>query len=112
AMQEGQVTIEGETYMLPDPFLVLATQNPADHAGTYPLPEAQVDRFRMRLVLGYPSERDERAILERFLGEAPVARAVLDEASIRAMRAAVLRVHVDPSILDYVVRLVSFTRRH
>jgi MoxR-like ATPase len=112
AMQEGQVTIEGETYPLPDPFLVLATQNPVEHAGTYPLPEAQIDRFLMRLVIGYPEERDERAILKRFLGAPPAAVAVLGEGELRAMRDAVLGVHIDDELLAYVVRLTTHTRRH
>ncbi len=112
AMQERQVTIEGETYALPDPFLVLATQNPVEQAGTYPLPEAQIDRFLMRLVIGYPDERDERAILKRFLGPAPMPAAVLAAEEIRAMRDAVLGVHVDEELLAYVVRLANHTRRH
>ncbi len=112
AMQERQVTIEGETYALPDPFLVLATQNPVEQAGTYPLPEAQIDRFLMRLVIGYPEERDERAILKRFLGPPPEPKAVLAAEEIRAMRDAVLAVHVDEELLAYVVRLAAHTRRH
>jgi MoxR-like ATPase len=112
AMQERQVTIEGDTFPLPDPFVVLATQNPVEQAGTYALPEAQIDRFLLRLVIGYPEERDERTILRRFLGAMPEPEVVLDAAAIRAMREAVLGVHVDEELLGYVVRLAGHTRRH
>ncbi|MCS6798646.1 MAG: AAA family ATPase [Myxococcota bacterium] len=111
AMQERQVTIEGQTRPLPEPFLVLATQNPVEQAGTYPLPEAQIDRFLVRVLVGYPSERDERGILERFLGEPPRARQVLDPEEVVRMQALVRGVHVESEILDYVVRLAAWTRR-
>src|SRR5687768_3864333 len=82
AMQESQVTIEGDTRPLPQPFIVLATQNPVEQAGTYPLPEAQIDRFLMRLVIGYPNERDERGMLRRFMGATPTTRPILEPRAI------------------------------
>ncbi|MDH5674714.1 MAG: MoxR family ATPase [Myxococcales bacterium] len=112
AMQEGQVTIDGVTRALPEPFMVLATQNPVEQAGTYPLPEAQLDRFSMRLLIGYPTADQERAILQRFGGPKPEARGVLQPEEITALRAMVGRVHAEPMLLDYVVRLSGHTRRH
>ena len=112
AMQEQQVTIEGDTRRLPNPFIVLATQNPVEQAGTYPLPEAQIDRFLIRLVIGYPSSKDELGILRRFTGGAPQPRQVLAPEQIMAMQQIVERVFVEDSILDYVVRIARFTREH
>ncbi|MFK8002246.1 MAG: AAA family ATPase [Polyangiales bacterium] len=112
AMQERQVTIEGETRTLPQPFLVLATQNPIEQAGTYPLPEAQIDRFLMRLWIGYPSHEDERAILRRFLGESPKARPLLNPQAILELQQLMRSVHIDEEVLDYVVRLTTWTRKH
>lgn len=112
AMQEGQVTIEGETRALPSPFIVLATQNPIDQAGTYPLPEAQVDRFLMRLHLGYPSADDERSLLRRFLTPRPEPRALLNPDEILALRAWVDRVHLEEEVIEYIVRLATDTRRN
>ncbi len=112
AMQEGQVTIEGETLPLPDPFLVLATQNPVEQAGTYPLPEAQVDRFLVRIVMDYPSERDEQALLERFLTPPPFPEPTLDLEEVRRLRDLTRAVHVERSVLDYVLALVRATRTH
>ncbi|MFW6050006.1 MAG: AAA family ATPase [Myxococcota bacterium] len=112
SMQEHQVTIEGDTRPLPSPFIVLATQNPVEQAGTYPLPEAQIDRFLVRVVIGYPHAEDERRILRRFLGEQVVARAVLDPQEILQMQELVRAVHVEDEVLDYVVRLATFTRQH
>jgi MoxR-like ATPase len=111
AMQEHQTTIEGESRPLPDPFIVLATQNPVEQAGTYPLPEAQIDRFLARVVIGYPSPRDEKGVLKRFLEGAPAARQVLDPGQILTMQALVGQVHVEEEILDYVVRLAVYTRQ-
>jgi len=111
AMQETQVTIEGETRALPDPFIVLATQNPVEQAGTYPLPEAQIDRFLVRILIGYPSPRDERGMLRRFMTEPPRPSAVLSPADVMSLRRLVLQVHVEDEILDYVVRLAGHTRR-
>ena len=112
AMQEQQVTIEGDTRALPSPFLVLATQNPIEEAGTYPLPEAQLDRFLFRLVLGYPSARDERTILRRFLAPPATPEAVLTPEEIIELSSLVSRVHVEDELLDYVVRLARHTREH
>ncbi len=112
AMQEQQTTIEGDTRALPSPFIVLATQNPVEQAGTYPLPEAQIDRFLVRLVLGYPTPRDEKGILRRFTEPVPTLRQILSPDEILAMQALVATVHVEEDLLDYVVRLSTFTRQH
>ncbi|MCB9611871.1 MAG: MoxR family ATPase [Sandaracinus sp.] len=112
AMQERQVTIEGETRALPSPFLVLATQNPVEQAGTYPLPEAQIDRFLVRLLLGYPSAKDERGVLRRFLEGAPSARTMLSPDDVMRLRQLAASVHVQDEVIDYVVRLAAFTREH
>ncbi len=112
AMQEYQATIEGDTRPLPSPFIVLATQNPVEQAGTYPLPEAQIDRFLIRLLIGYPSAADEKGILRRFSDGSPSARKILIPEQILAMQQLVERVHVEDSILDFVVRLATFTREH
>lgn len=112
AMQERQVTIEGETRTLPSPFLVLATQNPVEQAGTYPLPEAQIDRFLVRLLLGYPSAQDERGVLRRFLEGAPSARTVLSPDEVLELRQLAATVHVQDEVLDYVIRVAAFTREH
>ena len=111
AMQERQVSIGGITLSLPEPFMVLATQNPIEQEGTYPLPEAQLDRFMLKIRVDYPGEREEREILERHLqdGPAPPQR-VITRAAIGAARAAVAAVLVEPPIRDYVVRLVRTTR--
>jgi MoxR-like ATPase len=112
AMQEQQVTIEGDTRPLPTPFIVLATQNPVEQAGTYPLPEAQIDRFLVRVMIGYPTPADEKGILRRFTDGQPKTRQVLEPEQILAMQHLVDRVHVEDSIIDYVVRLAGFTREH
>ena len=112
AMQEHQVTIEGDTLPLPDPFFVIATQNPVEQAGTYPLPEAQIDRFLMRIRVGYPEPETERAILRGFLQGGERVRPVLDPALILSTRAAIQGVHVEDELLDYIVRLCTFTRHH
>jgi len=112
AMQEHQVTIGDETYKLPEPFLVLATENPIDQEGTYPLLEAQVDRFMLKLKVGYPSREDERAILDRMSSTAPNLNvdAVTTLHAIRDARQYVNKVFVDPKIRDYIVNLVLATR--
>ena len=112
AMQEKQVTIGGQTFPLPELFLVLATQNPIEHEGTYPLPEAQVDRFMFKLVVTYPERRDEREVLDRMTGgPVPTARHVLDpERDLRA-RQMVQEVYVDGRIKEYVLDLVATTRK-
>jgi MoxR-like ATPase len=112
AMQEQQVTVEGDTRPLPAPFIVLATQNPVEQAGTYPLPEAQIDRFLVRLVIGYPSEADEKEILSRFMGAPPTPRTVLNPEVILEMQELVRTVHVEEEILEYCVSLAKFTREH
>jgi len=110
AMEEQQVSIGDETFPLPDPFFVMATQNPVELEGTYPLPEAQIDRFLLKLVVPYPDEEEERRIVDR--DAAPPARVepVADAATLRALRAAVGRVHVADAVRDYAVRLARATR--
>jgi len=113
AMEERQVSIEGETRPLPDPFLVLATQNPIELEGTFTLPEAQLDRFIVRLTLGYPAAADERRIARRFAASADPLAAVeqiIDGAAVLAMRDAVRQILVADAVEDYVVRLVRATR--
>jgi len=109
-MQERQVTIGRETFRMPEPFLVMATENPIESEGTYPLPEAQVDRFMMKVLVGYPSGPEEHAIVERSLVPPPAAQAVLRPEDVMAMQGAVAEVYVDPSVIDYAVRLVAATR--
>ena len=110
-MQERQVTIGEETYVLDDPFLVLATQNPIEQEGTYPLPEAQVDRFMLKVKVGYPSREEERLILDRMAdaGEVEIAQNV-DIEELKRLRSVVEMVYVDDKIKDYVVDLVQATR--
>jgi len=112
AMQERQVTIGESTYPLPQPFLVLATENPIDQEGTYPLPEAQVDRFMLKLKVGYPSKADEREILDRMASTAPnlEVSAVTTLQAIQEARECVNEVYVDPKIRDYIVDLILATR--
>ena len=112
AMQERQVTIGDETFPLPRPFLVFATQNPVEQEGTYPLPEAQVDRFLLKLVVGYPDRDDERKIVRMVMGETelPQLKQLLDAADIVALQAAVREVHVEDRIIRYATDLVGATR--
>jgi MoxR-like ATPase len=112
AMQERQVTIGDETHRLPEPFMVLATQNPIEQEGTYPLPEAQVDRFLMKLVVRYPDRAEERRILDRMAKTTTdlEIEAVIEPADIAHARELVDRIHVDDRIRDYVVDLVVATR--
>jgi MoxR-like ATPase len=112
AMQERQVTIEGDRYELPNPFLVLATQNPIDLEGTYPLPEAQIDRFLVRVPMGYPSAREEAQMLRTFGTEPPQARPVLTGAEVQQLQSISSRIHVEDDLLDYAVGLAAFTRNH
>jgi MoxR-like ATPase len=115
AMAEGQVSIDGETHKLPTPFIVLATDNPIEYEGTYPLPEAQLDRFAMRLELRYLSEHDETSMLRRRLerGSAePTVNQVVDVHDLLAMRESVEQVTVHEDVLHYVVSLATATRRH
>ncbi len=111
AMQERQVTIGDTTFRLPDPFIVMATQNPVEQEGTYPLPEAQVDRFMLMVKVGYPSREEERQIMDRMgAGSAPSAQTVIHPDQIKAARAVVDAIYVDPKVKDYVVDLVFATR--
>lgn len=113
AMQEGRVTIDDRTYDLPRPFLVLATQNPLEHHGTYPLPESQLDRFLMRLAIGYPDEHSERRILlesARTVDPAEAIEPVLGLAEVLALQERVDEVHADPAVIDYLMRIVRATR--
>ncbi len=112
AMQERQVSIGGETFPLPDPFLVMATQNPIEHEGTYPLPEAQLDRFLLKVRVGYPTRAEERQILDLGLrGRLPRASAVATHADIADACAAVFEVALDDALKDYVVQIVYATRK-
>jgi MoxR-like ATPase len=110
AMEERQVTIGDQTLPLPDPFLVMATQNPIDLEGTYPLPEAQVDRFLLKLVVSYPGYDEEREIVSRDGAPRQPLRAVTDAEQVRALRSAAGEVHVAEALADYAVRLVRATR--
>jgi MoxR-like ATPase len=110
-MQERQVTIAGETHRVPSPFVVLATQNPVETEGTYPLPEAQVDRFMMKVLVDYPSDEEEFVIVQRAMHPPAPATPVATTAQLAELQAACRRVYVDPSLLQYAVRLVAATRR-
>lgn len=115
AMQEGQVTLEGETLALPQPFIVIATQNPIEYEGTFPLPEAQLDRFIMKLAVGYPSPVDEAQILRSRRTRKQDAfelHPVTDAAGLLAMRAAVEEVFVEPDLENYIVDMVGRTRKY
>jgi MoxR-like ATPase len=117
AMQEHQVTIDGETHRLPQPFLVIATQNPVEFEGTYPLPEAQLDRFMVKVEMGYPTADEELDVYRRFVdgrlgdaGDDPPIDRVMDAAKIEALRAVVRGVHVEASVLQYLRNLMRATR--
>ncbi|MFZ5894267.1 MAG: AAA family ATPase [Myxococcota bacterium] len=110
AMQEHQATIEGDRFALPDPFFVLATQNPVDLEGTYPLPEAQIDRFLVRVQMDYPSQRDEVAMLRAHGVVAPEAQAVLAPGEVLSLQSVAARVHVEEDLLEYAVQLARYTR--
>jgi MoxR-like ATPase len=110
-MQEQQVTIGGESFPVPAPFLVLATQNPIESEGTYPLPEAQVDRFLMKILVDYPTPGDEAAVVDRSLTAAPELELKLDAAQLLDFRVAVEEIFVDREVVDYAVALADATRR-
>ena len=113
AMEEGQVTLEGETMKLPQPFMVIATQNPIEYEGTFPLPEAQLDRFIVKLAVGYPSTEEEREILRkrRQRGKDEVElKKVTKAKELLEMRAAVEQVYIDPDVEEYIIKLVRRTR--
>jgi MoxR-like ATPase len=114
AMQERQVTAEGETRALPRPFLVMATQNPIELEGTFPLPEAQLDRFLLKIQIGYPSAEDDRLILSRFRASDPLEElaAVVSTADLLKMQKGCREVHVAADTEDYIIRLVHATRKN
>lgn len=109
-MQERQVTIAGETHKVPQPFLVMATQNPIETEGTYPLPEAQVDRFMMKVLVGYPTEEEEFVIVERVTGAVVSAAAVATTEQLLGLQRECHAVFVDPALMQYAVKLVAATR--
>jgi len=109
-MQEYQVTIAGETHRVPNPFLVMATQNPIETEGTYPLPEAQVDRFMMKVLVGYPTEEEEFVIVERVTGESRDVVPVATTEELHALQGECRKGYVDPSLMQYAVKLANATR--
>ena len=109
-MQERQVTIGRDTHFVPDPFLVMATQNPIESEGTYPLPEAQVDRFMLKVLVDYPSANEEFVIVERMTGAVETVRSVLETEGLLEYQRAAASVYVDPALMEYSVRLVRATR--
>ena len=110
-MQERQVTIAGETHRVPEPFVVMATQNPIETEGTYPLPEAQVDRFMMKVLVDYPTEEEEFVIAQRVTGTPVQVSAVASMGQLAELQQECRKVYVDPSLMQYAVKLVSATRR-
>ncbi len=113
AMNEAQVTVDGKTLPLPQPFLVIATQNPVEHHGTYPLPESQLDRFLMRIKMGYPSHETEKEILRKRVGDNPLDSldSIADVSDVLAMQNAVAHIKVDSSLHDYALEIVNLTRK-
>ena len=109
-MQERQVTIGKTTHFVPDPFLVMATQNPIESEGTYPLPEAQIDRFMLKILVGYPRHDEELTVVQRSLEAPPELRRVLDLERLAELQRLVTEVYVDPAIISYTVRLATATR--
>ncbi len=109
-MQERQVTIGRETHKLPNPFLVMATQNPIENEGVYPLPEAQVDRFMMKVVIGYPSPTEEFVVVERSLAPAAVIQRIIDPETLVTLQQAADQVYVDPSLIEFAVQLANASR--
>ncbi len=114
AMQEQQVTVDGVTYNLPRPFLVLATQNPIEYEGTFPLPEAQLDRFLMRLTVGYPSLADEKILLTHLQREHPVTllKPVVEASRLSVLQRQIWETYLEDSLQDYIIKLVTTTREH
>jgi len=110
-MQERQVTIGHDTFAVPDPFLVMATQNPIESEGTYPLPEAQVDRFMLKILIGYPEHDEELTIVERQLVAPPDLREALTLEELKALQRAVFEIYVDPALVSYAVNLATSTRQ-
>lgn len=113
-MEERQVTVDGVTYPIPEPFMVLATQNPVEYLGTYPLPEAQLDRFLMKIAIGYPSKKMEKKILEIYRNDNPMEKLqqVADASMIMKIRNMVRDITVNDKINDYIINLVTGTRQH
>jgi MoxR-like ATPase len=113
-MEERQATIDGVTYMMPEPFLVIATQNPIEYEGTFALPEAQLDRFMLRIQLGYPKAEEEVRILDEHKSHRPIddLEEVVSADELRAMQEGVREIYVDPQVSEYIVRLVTATRNH
>jgi MoxR-like ATPase len=114
AMEERQITVDGTTYLLPQPFIVLATQNPIEYEGTFPLPEAQLDRFLLRVHLGYASRMDEIAILRQQRQEHPIDHVdqVLEVEALRKLQEEIKQIYLDPAIEEYIISLVTATRHH
>ncbi len=114
AMQEQQVTVDGVTYALPRPFLVLATQNPIEYEGTFPLPEAQLDRFLMRLSVGYPTLADEKILLTHLQREHPIThlKPVVEAARLTDLQRVVWEIYLEDSLQEYIIKLVTTTREH
>ncbi len=114
AMEEANVTVDGTTYKIPDPFFVIATQNPTGFVGTYPLPEAQLDRFTVKISIGYPTTEEEINIIRARKHENPLDRvvAVTDAETVRALKTAAADVYVDDAVYEYIVKLIAATRRH
>ena len=109
-MQERQVTIAGETHKVPSPFLVMATQNPIETEGTYPLPEAQVDRFMMKVLVGYPTDEEEFVIVQRVTGDPVVVSPIASTTQLAELQRECRQIYVDPSLIAYAVKLVGATR--
>lgn len=114
AMQESQVTMDGVTYPLPRPFIVLATQNPVEYEGTFPLPEAQLDRFLLKVTLDYPTQSEEKEILERLKGLHPIESLAptVEPEDIQSLKARVWEVNLDDTIMDYMIKIMNKTREH
>ena len=114
AMQEGQITIDGITYKLPEPFIVLATQNPIEYEGTFPLPEAQLDRFSMRISIGYPDSEEEKKILKLYGYENPLnhLKSVITVAQVKMIREEINKIYVDDKLEEYIISIIHATRAH
>lgn len=114
SMQEYQVTTDGVTHRLPDPFFLIATQNPLDFQGTYPLPEGQLDRFFLSTTIGYPEFEDEKEMVEKHLSEDPIEKLspVIDLSVIREIQKSIPGVHIDQGLVEYMLQIVSSTRKH
>lgn len=112
AMQEKQVTVDSQTYLLQEPFMVLATQNPVESFGTYPLPEAQIDRFMIKISLGYPAFEDEMKVISKSRQNKKNLKPVVDEADVIALKELAEKVYVSPAMIRYIVELVTATRNH